>query len=290
LPYVWYNKIKDGDYMKLIDEMNEDFEIEFIKRTKWMNTPSNHFHSHYEMYYLLSGEVKYFINDSIYNVKQGTVVMIPPQIIHKSINASDPKHERFLIYFKPEFIKEFLGIEPGILNCFDVNILNIPPQKQSKIEGFFKSMLNEYPHITSQNIVMTKSYFAQLLITLNRYLEDGKIAEYTASELNQNTEKILDIVKFINNNYDKEISLSGLSKEFYISQSYLSRSFKSVTGFTYIEYLNRVRIKKAIELLKSTNMNITEISESVGFSSSNHFCKMFKAIMKISPLKYKKLL
>jgi len=66
---------------------------------------------------------------------------------------------------------------------------------------------------------------------------------YTLSDVKK--DEILEVVEYINQEYANNISLDLLSKKFYMYPSYLSRSFKKVTGFTYIEYLNKVRIKQA---------------------------------------------
>jgi YesN/AraC family two-component response regulator len=86
----------------------------------------------------------------------------------------------------------------------------------------------------------------------------------------------------------QRITLADISKEFYISQFYFSKIFKEATGFTFVEYLNSVRIKEAQRLLVSTNDKVIRISYNVGFGSIAHFGRMFKAITGYSPLQYRK--
>ena len=104
---------------------------------------------------------------------------------------------------------------------------------------------------------------------------------------NLTSQKIIDIVKYINHEFKEDITLESISEKFYISSAHLSKLFKKVTGFNYREYLSNVRIKHAVNLLSNSDLNITEIAFQVGFNSSNHFCKSFKSVIGISPLKYR---
>ena len=84
------------------------------------------------------------------------------------------------------------------------------------------------------------------------------------------------------------MTLQTISERFYISPYYFSRTFKQITGFTFIEYLNGVRIKEAQKLLRKTNLSIGKIAESVGYQNNTHFGRLFKKATGISPLAYRK--
>ena len=71
-----------------------------------------------EFYYLASGEVTYFVEDAVYTVKRGDVILIPPQTIHKTMPREVQRHKRILIYLTPAFIAEFLRYNPNLLDCF----------------------------------------------------------------------------------------------------------------------------------------------------------------------------
>lgn len=95
------------------------------------------------------------------------------------------------------------------------------------------------------------------------------------------------MVRYINTHYMEDITLLKLSDQFYMSSTYLSRTFRKVMGMTYSEYLIRVRIRQDIHLLNHTKMRVTEIVQKTGFHSDNHFCKMFLQITGVLPLKYR---
>lgn len=93
---------------------------------------------------------------------------------------------------------------------------------------------------------------------------------------------------YIRENYKNEISLEDVAKKIHISSSYLSKLFKDVIGENFIDYITRIRIDKSIELLKSTNLSIKEISYELGYIDPNYFCKVFKRVTGYTPSETRK--
>ena len=88
---------------------------------------------------------------------------------------------------------------------------------------------------------------------------------------------------FIQQNYSRSFSLEELSNEIGVSKSYLSRIFKTDTGISLWDYLNRYRIQKAKELLLLTDKNITSIAGEVGYEDVGYFGRVFREIAGCSP-------
>ena len=96
------------------------------------------------------------------------------------------------------------------------------------------------------------------------------------------------VLEEVNLRYAENIQLSGLAEKFFCSTANLSKLFKRYIGMNYIEYVRKLRIKKAKELLKRTNKTIEEISNEVGWESSKRFRDVFKEFEGISPNEYRK--
>lgn len=99
---------------------------------------------------------------------------------------------------------------------------------------------------------------------------------------------INEITDYLKNHYTENILITELSQQFGISRSHLTREFKRYTGATPKDYLTQIRIDQAKVLLRASNMNISEISLTVGFQDDAHFVQIFKSKEYITPLKFRK--
>lgn len=93
---------------------------------------------------------------------------------------------------------------------------------------------------------------------------------------------------FIENEYMNDVSLNDVSSKLCIHPNYFSSLFKKKSGITYREYLRSLRIEKAIELLKTSDLKLYEISEKVGYKDTAHFNRAFKEVTGKSPSDYRK--
>ncbi|NMA84402.1 MAG: AraC family transcriptional regulator [Epulopiscium sp.] len=100
----------------------------------------------------------------------------------------------------------------------------------------------------------------------------------------QKEDLITKIKQYIDDNYmDADLGLQKMAEEFNLSEGYFSHLFKEKTGINFTDYLEKVRMDKALELLKETNISITSISELVGYNSAQSFRRAFKRICGLSP-------
>lgn len=144
----------------------------------------------------------------------------------------------------------------------------------------------------------------QLHVNLIRYISDMKEI-YSIKQLHRNVmenylqlvsilaedkvELIDDIVEFIKNNYDKQISLQLIAKEFNMSFTYISHYFKKYTGVNFIDFIRNIRVEKAKEILKNENTSINEVAHRTGFDTVNTFIRIFKKLNGITPGEYKSI-
>lgn len=102
-------------------------------------------------------------------------------------------------------------------------------------------------------------------------------------------EVILRAKRYIEKNYGSEdLSLQNTADQLHVSSQHLSRIFSQVLGITFSEYLTRVRISHAIEMLEDGTLKMYEIAEKAGYSSQHYFSNAFKKIVGVSPLEYRK--
>jgi two-component system response regulator YesN len=123
-----------------------------------------------------------------------------------------------------------------------------------------------------------KSYITDILSqTINMMLEDRR----------KNSRSYLYEVKtYIEKNYEKEFSVSSLAEMVYLEAGYLGDAFSKQFGFSINEYHHRLRIEKAIQLIETTDLKLSEISDEVGYNNYNNFFSHFGRITNIKPTQY----
>ncbi len=117
---------------------------------------------------------------------------------------------------------------------------------------------------------------------------DKVIDLHSAGMVSQERDVILEIKKYVAANYHQNISLADLSARFYLNPHYLSQLFHEKTGGTYLNYLMRIRVNHAKELLDQTEMKIYEICEAVGYIDTTHFSRVFEKFVGCKPSEYRK--
>jgi len=263
------------------------FLAEHHLRFEAFNMPSNHYHDAYEIYYLVSGERRYFIKDRTYHIITGDLVIINTNELHKTNQAGSPFHERIMLNFKKEFLKGW-DESNTFLSIFNrgVNVLRLDPLQQSRIHELLLKIINECENQHEGFMEYSKALLMELLIQIFRYLQQTpRIIQDQSSET---LEKIFEVVRYLNDHYHEHLTLKTIKDRFFISPYHFSRTFKKITGFNFIEYLNSVRTREAQKLLKESKLSITEISAKVGFDNLTHFGRVFKKIAGVSPSYYRK--
>ena len=278
-------------YKKDLLTNNKNFAVEYLERSYNCqdNMMCGHCHSHFEIYVQISGKRRYFLKNRVYEIETGDVVMIAPGLVHKTSNHDKNAHARFLMEFDEKFLED--------INALLGNV---------NLKSYFSHIYSKGYYIY-RNENMTEKIIERCRIINEKYLSestfDNMKARLIAAELlldfiSESVEdrsasdmgsryKISEILSYINENYDKDISLKETSEKFYLSYYYLSRLFKEVTGFTFVAYVNIVRVNKAKILIEKTEFSVELISSKVGFGSQKQFVRVFKALYGVSPSKYK---
>ncbi|BCJ96762.1 transcriptional regulator [Anaerocolumna cellulosilytica] len=276
-----------------ITEINEQgnpfyYFIDYDERSYNINMEFQHFHQFYELCILLDNAADHLIEGDIYDLQFGDIVALRPSLLHKTQYPHGSAKKRIIINFT--FPMDVPGIAEDyrtLLSIFD------KPIPIYRFEGKYKTeifeILNDIFRLTK-----TKSSIGNLLIHtkfvefLTKIYQNREQNVYVVHSSKDNlTSKIYSITSYIHEHYTEDLSLEFLAKYFYISTYYLSHQFKKITGFTLNSYIQMTRIRNAQQLLLSTDMKITEISDACGFSSFSQFNRTFNKYCNTSPSKFK---
>ena len=240
-----------------------------------------HWHSYYEIEYVVRGEMREICNGSESVLSQGMLRLLTPSDFHE-VNA-----ERTVTLYKACFDASLLERELAV-RLYQASLgraISLSEEACRLIEGIFESAL------CAKDWGASEAGFSAIKKKLTEALVSVVLFEYEkagANEKRGRKDVISDVLAYIHENYKRNITLAEIAKKVYLSPGYVSKCFHKSTNMTLQEYIKRLRMDYAAGLLVHTASDVTEICMEVGFSSLPSFSAEFKKIYGASPLTYRR--
>jgi len=155
------------------------------------------------------------------------------------------------------------------------------------LEAIYKKMLVEYDKKEEGYLELLRVYLMELLIKIFRSLK--KSGGNAKGIMSQHARLVEQSIQYLKQNYSVNTRLSALASQSFLSPTYFCKLFKDYTGMTISEYVQRLRIDEACNLLISSDHKIIIIAEMVGYKDIKHFNEVFKKLTGMTPSVYKKL-
>ena len=258
-----------------------------------MNKESNyHNHDFTELTFILSGKGKYNVEGEIFDVEAGDLIICNPGDKHQNIvlNPKEPTVEFFAGF--TDF--NFKNMPPNSILLKDGgHVLHTSADSKQEISKHCYEMIAENEACKPGKYFMLKTHLMQILLLIMREITES----HDDSQCGCNFESynksyaVKKIINYLNENYNQKISLEQIAHNMFLSSVYISKIFKEETGESPINYLIKIRLNKARDILeKSDAGSIKSIANQVGYEDVYHFSKLFKKYYGVSPLHYKKSL
>ncbi len=250
-----------------------------------------HTHNYYEIYIFLNGFVKVAVEDKIYEMKYGDVLLIPPYTIHQLLPAvpdTNFEYRRIYMYFT----------EP-CLSSFDFNGHSLLPpiQQAAKNRQYLFHIGEDDFHSIYQAMfllfrskktdyygkeMLNRSRIIEIITFLNKYI----LMSNKPHQTTHITPVIDDVFTYINHHYNEPLTLDSLANRFFLNKSTLSKMFKKQLMLTVHEYITMKRINTA-KLLIEEGAYPSKVYLDVGFSDYSTFYRAFKKLEQISPEQFR---
>lgn len=226
-----------------------------------------------------SGTFKIGCNGATQHLETNQFVILPAGIEHEYGSAKDSPWTIYWIHFS------------GTLASSYAQNADTPQNIQPAIHSRISNRINLFEEIfsvLSEGLADDNLHYATSI--LHHFLGTMKFLEpYREAERKQKNAGFIDAVKhFMTENIERHVTLQQLADYIGMSASHLSMRFRQQTGCSPIQYLNQIRMEKAAEMLRESDMQINQISYKVGFEDPLYFSRMFNKVMNTSPKDYRK--
>ncbi len=254
-----------------------------------------HWHEAFQYCLVMEGSVDFLLPNRSYRVTEGNGIFINIQQIHLSKGTTKAPASYFCIDIPPSFIcadehsRIFLKyLEPVLQHPFPQAVLisRHTPASLILLESLraIQKLLKENPDYMELDVYMEIIKIWRITIQLlNRYSTTPKPAESVDND------RLKVIVQYMQQHYSEKITLEDIGQQLALSRSECCRFFKKVTGQSMFSYLISLRLHKSMDLLRNSELSISEIADMAGFCSQSHFTSCFRKAYEVTPKKFREL-
>lgn len=267
----------------------EDFYISYITNPR--EALRLHTHDYFQMYYVQHGNIVHHIEGGEAFLSHGDVFIVPPKLPHYI-----EKKENEVAFYSVSFTSDFLlGMRESNKLIFDFlhflstatlesiqPKLTLPREDIIFTETIFSRIKSEFDGDKTGKEEIIKQCVSTLLSLFARVYFEEK-AQSLNPEYGRHA--VMHCIEYINNHFDEDISLGEIAERSAMSKTCFCEIFRSITGTSFHDYLNRQRIERASEMILS-GKKISAVSALCGYSDFSTFYRNFKKYMGVSPSKY----
>ncbi len=260
---------------------------------------SRHMHNTVELYLMIGGCTRYFVEQDHYDLNEHSGILIPANTIHRTglIDESKPYQHRVLMQFDESIflpILKTLGFDTGAKHIVTETLVTTFSADNWKL--MMRAIDPVYYYLRNQeemSPLLIKQFTAQiLLLFLHNYSEQQVMLtprDFHGSGSRFSKYPIVrDVCVFLEEHCGENYTIDALADRFFVCRSKLTNNFKSVTGFTINEYQNYLRVQKAQILLRDPSNSVTDIAAQLGYGNITYFDRAFKRATTMTPLQYRK--
>ena len=264
-----------------------------------------HYHDFHKILLFFSGDVDYFIEGITYRLEPRDILLIGAGDVHRPIIRSVAPYERIILYVSSDFLVSCADDKYSLETCFQKQLpirssgrTDIPQDKKTEpfpvlrtssasVPALFKLCEKLEASLSDREYaaeLYSRTLLLQFLIQLNRsFLTDS----FRYIETGSSNRKITEILHYINEHLDSDLSIDALSRQFFISRRYLMQIFQQETGYSIGKYINAKRLFWARDKIRH-GMSLTDACFSSGFHHYSTFTRSYYRMFRTTPGTLKK--
>ncbi|MBB6003077.1 AraC family transcriptional regulator [Arcicella rosea] len=275
----------------ILEDLSADNHINSFRINQYTTSSFEykwHYHPEFELTLIESGVGDRFIGDSFESFQKGDLVLIGPDLPHTWMSDKEKNvvSAAVVIQFSNHFIERFL-----VLNEF----IKLKKILEMSTQGlYFPSppleIISKMETINQKEGIARISILLEIFTILTELPYEVLASPFFQPIKNEENElRINTVCQYMLKNSSTDISLKSVAELIHLSESAFCKFFKKMTGKTYSDYLNEIRIGKACTLLTSSDKTIAEIGFQTGFESITYFNRIFLRKKKRTPNEFRKM-
>lgn len=242
-----------------------------------------HVHLEHEIMWFRRAEGSYSIGSEKLALRDNTLVFVGSMILHDMELAFTPDHERFLLQYSNAVMNRlkcplpFTGQHAGF-------VLQLNERDAERMQFLFTwfTQLHDEPHSSRES----NPLLTLLLNTVYGHAEQA-VKVNVSEDKNSTFDSLIDFVVQIERDRTFSITLNDAAERCGLSSSHFSRTFKKIMQISFKDYLVRKKIAASAELLRNTELSITDIAYQCEFTDSAYYCFKFRSLMGVTPKKFR---
>ena len=223
----------------------------------------SHWHEHVEMHYIKQGSAVFHIDQEEYQAQQGDLIIANRNALHAGYSTAVP-YDAYLLVFDPSALSRELG---------DKQFVSLV-RGDAHIRDLFVRIFTEWEAKQEGHRPLCRALVTELLVYLCRHYATEAMATKDLAKRRRDLERLRPALDYIEKNFSERISVNQLAQLLCLSPDRLGHLFRDGVGQAPLQYINEIRLRKAMSLLKTEEYTVTEVAQAVGFFDYNHFGRL----------------
>ncbi|GAA4868739.1 AraC family transcriptional regulator [Paenibacillus vulneris] len=282
--------------MKIMNYMNlnrHPVKLSFARDRTHEFVEIFHAHQGMELLYVHEGHGSVIVNQQIVKLGPGSLVYFRPFQLHRiqmKISEEAP-YIRSLFVFEPSELDRYLAPFASLQSFFRwlwkdpiayQVFSGLPQERMAALLNVYRTRIEK---AQPEDLLEEEMLF---LVALLHELKGHWNPEEAARPVRSKSTSAEQVMEWIEEHYMEEFHLESLAKAVHLSPNHISAVFRQTAGTSITEYLTARRIRQACWLLKTSDLTVQEVGQSIGLSNFPYFCQLFKKHVGLTPYRYKR--
>lgn len=282
-----------------LEEKTYPFRL-FFNDSKEVKTAQNilflHWHEHFEIIVMQQGSAIFHVDSQPYEANPGDVIFVPSGGLHVGYSLRD-EHVRYVsIVFHASLFKDWNQdpqheqfVAPYLDNRYQFPVK--PAEQVPACSAYYSLLYTMIEEVHTKGPafqLVIKNQLHLLFTLLSRTFLPQQLSTRANERQSFNRERFKPLLEYLDEHFEEKMTIDNAAKSVNLNPYHFCKTFKKLTGRTFIDYVNLCRVNEAERLLLETDFTVTEIAGRVGCDNPNYFTKLFKQYKGLTPSSLRK--